>query len=181
MPCLFHLKAAHSCNRLSVQLRTGNIRNFHPLVYIGHTPRLQGVFSEVVDGNDFIRFGQRYQLIVKADNAACSAFHARNIIELLESRNVLFVRIGVFFDFDGIKRSVTCPINSYILLYTNKKITQQQDILCTSLNGRNLLNEKRNLKKWIINSSLSYFVINFYDKTKIMWYLYSRVRMGKVF
>ena len=67
-----------------------------------HTPRLQIDFSEVVYRDYFICFGQRYQLIVKADNTTCAAFHVWDIVELLESRYVLFVRIGVLFYLNGI-------------------------------------------------------------------------------
>ena len=67
-----------------------------------HTPRLQIDFSEVVYRDYFICFGQRDQLIVKADNTTCAAFHVWDIVELLESRYVLFVRIGVLFYLNGI-------------------------------------------------------------------------------
>ena len=70
--------------------------------YNKHTPRLQIDFSEVVYRDYFICFGQRYQLIVKADNTTCAAFHVWDIVELLESRYVLFVRIGVLFYLNGI-------------------------------------------------------------------------------
>lgn len=94
--------------RISVELSLRGVclsrrREAAPLSYQDkHTPRLQIDFSEVVYRDYFICFGQRYQLIVKADNTTCAAFHVWDIVELLESRYVLFVRIGVLFYLNGI-------------------------------------------------------------------------------
>lgn len=60
-------------------------------------------FLKVVDWNDFICFRQSYQLIVKADNTTRTAFHVGNIVEFLESRDVLFVWFGVLFYFYRVK------------------------------------------------------------------------------
>jgi len=76
-----------------------------------YTSIVLGRINELQQGNrdSLVVSAERGEIVIQANYAAMSSLYIRNFVEQPERRYVRFFRVGVFFDFDGVK----CPAVLY--------------------------------------------------------------------